>query len=162
MRERRVRPTTILTDAEVTTLVRGVRSVLGDGFGALVKSYGMDLEEGVRFTAVAKRCVEERAARGWTLKEVARQLKVARYRLRDIEAGHVRSVEPEVLHAYVSHLGLESWYGRWKRSSPDLATRLAPVGTKSQVSSSQRARSNNRMQLTKSAPRSAVRRRLRS
>jgi transcriptional regulator with XRE-family HTH domain len=162
MRERRVRPTTILTDAEVSTLVRGVRSVFGDGFGALVKSYGIDVEEEVRFTAVAKRCVEERAARGWSLKEVARQLKVAQYRLRDIEAGHVRSVDPEVLHAYVSHLGLESWYGRWKRSSPDLATRLTPVGTKSQVASSQRARSNNRMQLTKSAPRSAVRRRLRS
>jgi Helix-turn-helix domain len=161
MRERRVRPTTILTDAEVATLVRGVRSALGDGFGALVESYGLDLEQGVRFTAVAKRCVEERAARGWTLKEVARPLKVAQYRLRDIEAGHVRSVEPEVLHAYVSHLGLQSWFGRWKRSSPDLATRLAPVGTKSHASN-QRARSNNRMQLTKSAPRQAARRRLRS
>jgi hypothetical protein len=125
MRQRRIKPTTILTDGEVGEVVRGVRTVFGDTFATLAESLGLNLEEGVRFMPVAKRCEERRCARGGSVKEVAAQLKVPQYRLKDIEAGHVRRIRPGILHAYLSHLGLASWYRGWARRNPGVARQLA-------------------------------------
>ncbi len=124
MRQRRITPTTILTDAEVHTVALKVRAALGSAFSGLVKSHGLELEEGIRFMPVAKRCEECRCARGLNLKSVAAQLGVPQYRLKDVEAGNVRQVRPEVLHAYLSHLELASWYRTWARMNVELARRL--------------------------------------
>jgi len=126
MRRRRVKLTTILTDDEVREVVRGIRTVFGDQFAAMAESRGIDLEQSVRFRPVGKRCEERRCARGLSVKDVAKQLKVPQFRLRDIEAGRFRSIQPPVLAAYVSHLRLRRWYRRWERSSPELARLVAP------------------------------------
>jgi transcriptional regulator with XRE-family HTH domain len=124
MTQRRVTPRTILTNAEVSQVVHGIRNVFGERFAALAASYGLDLEEGVRFMPVAKRCEERRAAQNWAIRDVAKALRVPQYRLKDIESGHVRNVRPEILHAYVSHLGLTSWYRRWEHANPGIARRV--------------------------------------
>jgi ribosome-binding protein aMBF1 (putative translation factor) len=128
MRKRRVTATTILTDSEVQQALRAIRPVFGEGFEDLAASRGINLEDSVRFLSVARRCHERRAAQGWSLKDVARRLNVPQYRLKDIEAGRLTSVTPEILQAYVSHLSLDSWLRRWRRSNPDVALRL-PFGT---------------------------------
>jgi hypothetical protein len=72
-----------------------------------------------------RRCAERRRARGWSVKEASKQLKVPQYRLTDIEAGQLRSIEPPILAAYVSHLGLRRWYRRWASLSPEVARLVA-------------------------------------
>lgn len=82
MRERRVKSTTVLTDAEVQQVLLGIRSVFGEEFEALAGSRGIDLEGSVRFLQVAKRCEERRQGRGWSLKEVAKHLRVPQVSVR--------------------------------------------------------------------------------
>ena len=55
---------------------------------------------------------------------MARQLKVPQYRLRDIEAGNVSSIVPDVLIAYIKHMQLTTWFGRWKNANAELAGRI--------------------------------------
>jgi hypothetical protein len=124
MKARQVKPTTILTDVEAQEVVGGICAVFGEQFATRAESYGLDPEQVVRFMPVAKRCEKQRCVRGWSIKDVASQLKVPQYRLRDIEGGHVRTIKPEILHAYVSHLDLDSWYRRWKRANPEVAGRV--------------------------------------
>jgi hypothetical protein len=38
-------------------------------------------------------------------------------------------VQPEVLKAYVSYLGLEHWYLKWSRANPELASRFVSDGS---------------------------------
>ena len=151
MRTRSIKSTTILTDAEVTQVAEGVRAFLGPTFEALARSYGLDLDASVRFAPVAKRCQEERQASGLSIRDMAHHLNVAQYRLKDIEAGHVKRIQPSALHAYVSQLGLRSWYRRWERSNPKAAQTLAYDGQLRARPARSKTRSNNRMQLTGSA-----------
>ena len=55
---------------------------------------------------------------------MARQLKVPQHRLRDIEAGNVSSIVPDVLIAYIKHMQLTAWFGRWKNANAELAGRI--------------------------------------
>jgi len=125
MKQRRITATTILTDAEAHAVALKVRAALGSAFSGIVKSHGLELEDGIRFMSVSKSCEERRCARGLSLKSIAAELGVPQYRLKDIEAGYVRQIRPEVLHAYVSHLGLASWYRGWARGNSKVAERLA-------------------------------------
>jgi hypothetical protein len=89
-----------------------------------LRFFGIDPEEGLRFLAVARQVAERRMANGLDIKTAAGLLKVAQYRLRDIEAGRVGSIVPDVLAAYIDHLRLKPWLSRWKKANPGLATRI--------------------------------------
>lgn len=126
MRGRRISPSTILSDSQVGEVVRGIRAVFGESFAALADSRGIDLSESVRIGSLARRCKERRIELGRTIRQVALHLQVPQYRLKDIEAGRSRGIKPEALRAYVSHLGLEVWFRRWRKANPEIAARLNP------------------------------------
>ena len=58
--------------------------------------------------ALSARCRQVRNERGWTTKDVASALKVARYKIDAVEKGPVRDYELEVAVRYFRLLGLET------------------------------------------------------
>lgn len=123
MRHRKSRRS-ILSDDEVQALTEGLRDAMGPSFVDQLRRYGVDPAEHFRFMAVASRVAARREAKAFDIKTVAAQLKVARYRVRDIEKGNVRKVVPGILADYVDLLGLKTWFGRWKKKNPELVARI--------------------------------------
>ena len=96
------------------------------GGGELPAALSLALvEQTLRFLPVAKRCAAARERRGETIAEVAKELKVPQYRLKDIESGQLTAVDSAVLEQYISFLGLRRWFSRWANANQDAP---APVG----------------------------------
>jgi hypothetical protein len=87
-------------------------------------AHGLDVEKTIRFHAVAAKVRERREDRGESVKEAAGHLRVPQYRVRAIEDGHIREVDPGILVSYTAYLGLETWLARWKRANRTLAQGL--------------------------------------
>jgi len=115
----------ILTAHEVRAVTQRLRKLLGDSFTALDAASDIRLEAWLRFQAVADRCQDSREGRGEGLKAAAAALRVPQYRLKDIEEGHVNHILRGVLVRYIAYLGLERWFGRWKKANRSLVVRLA-------------------------------------
>jgi hypothetical protein len=115
-------PAAILTDREVRYLAGQVDLALA-GVAPPTRAAVPSAEDIVRWSAVAARCRQVREERGWTTKDAASALKVARYKIDAVEKGPVRGYEFEVAGRYFRLLGLEVWIARWTRSNPDLARR---------------------------------------
>ena len=129
--EMRVRPKktpelrrTILSEGEVRLMTRRVRKVIGPILGELSSGYGIDIEDSVRFGAVAARLREAREGRGMDLKAAAKAMRVPQYRLRYIEKCSVKNVRLSELNAYIDFLGLGEWFTRWRTANPKLAAKL--------------------------------------
>jgi len=125
MNSRRISVTSILSDREVREAVQGIRVLFGEQFVSMADSYGASLEDAVRFGPLARRCEERRTALGRSVKQVAADLGVPQYRLKAIEAGTLREVDPKILLAYISYLGLQRWFAHWKGANPEIASRVA-------------------------------------
>jgi hypothetical protein len=114
-----------LNDDLVADVTEIVAASLGPSVMGLAESYGVSLEDVVRFQAVTRRCVEARERAGLSLKDTAKQLGAPQYRIRDIESGSFKQIDTMVLRMYLEMLGLTSWYAEWSRANPALANRLA-------------------------------------
>jgi hypothetical protein len=125
MNRRRISGTTILSDQEVRETVQAIRTFLGQPFVSIADSYGASLEDEVRFGPLARRCEQKRTVLGRSVKEVAVDLGVSQYRLKAIEAGTLAEIKPKILLAYISYLGLQRWYARWRAANPEIAGRVA-------------------------------------
>jgi DNA-binding Xre family transcriptional regulator len=123
-RQRRLRPTTILTDEEVSEVGESAQDALGADIVKLMRSLGLEPEESARMSSLANRVSEARCKRGLSVKEAAAQMKMPQYRLKDIEAGMVNRIRGDVLEQYVRFLGLKRWVAKWAAANPDLATKL--------------------------------------
>jgi hypothetical protein len=121
---RGARPEEIRSDDEIQTLAKCLHDALPQPVLDRLRLYGLDAEEHLRFMSVARSLIKRREAKGLDIKTVARQLRVPQYRLRDIEAGNVDGIVPDVLIAYVKHMQLTAWFGRWKKANAELAGRL--------------------------------------
>lgn len=121
---RKVTETSILTDEEVARLAEQVEELLGDHMGPLARSAGVDLEDLLRFSAVAEKCRLKREEMGLGLKEAAKEIRAPQYRLKAIEENQISSVTGPVLASYIDFLGLHRWYGRWARAHRALHERL--------------------------------------
>ena len=119
----------ILTNDEVRSVAKRFRQLMGEPINALVRQYGISVEDYFRFSPVSVRLAGARTRRGLTLKNVAGALKFPQYRLADIEGGRTTNLQPELLIRYVTYLGLSTWFGRWKSSNVALAKRLQLVET---------------------------------
>ena len=115
-------PAAILTDREVRYLASQVELALA-AVPQPTRAAVPSAEDIVRWSAVAARCRQVREERGWTTKDAASALKVARYKIDAVEKGPVRDYELEVAVRYFRLLGLEAWIARWTRSNSDLARR---------------------------------------
>jgi hypothetical protein len=116
----------ILSEDEIRLMTRGLRKAIGPALGELSGQYGLDIEDSVRFGAVATRVREAREGRGMDLKAAAKALRVPQYRLRDIEKCSLRHLRGSDLHAYIDFLGLTKWFARWRKATQKLAARLTP------------------------------------
>ncbi len=111
----------ILTDQQVENTVRLMHDHLGEGFVALAGKLSFDFGESVRLHPLHARVVAARVARGLTIRQVATELCVPQYRLRAVEEGTSRTIDPDVALAYVGFLGLARWARRWAAANPKLA-----------------------------------------
>jgi hypothetical protein len=114
----------ILDDALVGELSRAVSDLLGPTAMSAAGDLGVSVEDTIRFLAVTRQCMQARGKAELEIRDLAKKLKVPQYRVRDIEAGYIRQIRPEVLRAYIEILGLTEWYAAWSRANPDLAERL--------------------------------------
>ena len=61
---------------------------------------------------------------GPRIMDVAQQLKVPQYRIKDIEAGRVSEIDAVVLRRYVELLGIGRWVKRWVAANEELAVKI--------------------------------------
>jgi len=125
MTRRRISVTTILSDQEARDTVQGIRVLFGEQFVSMADSYGASLEDAVRFGPLARRCEQKRTVLGRSAKQVAADLRIPQYRLKAIEARTLYEVDPKILVAYISYLGLQRWSARWKGANPEIANRVS-------------------------------------
>jgi len=97
------------------------RNLAGDVFS------GSAIEESFRFDALAKLCSARREAKGLSVPQLSVLLKVPQYRLKAVDQGRLREVDPTVLRKYVDYLGVEPWFRRWARQNRELVVRLGLV-----------------------------------
>ncbi|MEW6602788.1 MAG: hypothetical protein AB1499_17585 [Nitrospirota bacterium] len=114
----------ILTDDEIRVFSRYMRESMGPGLAALLDEHSLSMEDTLRFRSLSARMVEARTEKGMTLKDLARSLKVPKYKVDYIERVSVKNIDPGILCRYVEALGLRTWFGRWKRLNSELAARM--------------------------------------
>ncbi|MBW2063344.1 MAG: helix-turn-helix domain-containing protein [Deltaproteobacteria bacterium] len=124
MAKKLFRPGKILSDQEVKKISAAMHYILDPRFLEQGRKHGLNVEEIVRFQAVSYRCKEAREKLEMSIKEVALALKVPQYKLRAIEKGSLKQIEPEVLQKLLAFLGLKRWFRRWKEANPQLAKRI--------------------------------------
>jgi len=98
----------ILTEDEVRLLSRKLRKLMGPIMGEFGGRYGLNIEDTIRFQAVATRLRESRESRGMDLKAAAKVTHIPQYRLRDIEGCHLTNLKPSLLTAYIEFLDLRA------------------------------------------------------
>jgi len=113
-----------LTDDQVEEVASQMVAVLGPAVATMMVAAGIDARDQVRFHAVAERCRARRESQGLSIPSAAGTMKVAQYRLKDIEAGGVGRMDARILARYVTLLGLDDWFARWKSHNAELAGRL--------------------------------------
>jgi hypothetical protein len=113
----------ILDEQQVANVVKFLRASMGD-VTRYAERLGLSVEDTVRYMSLASRLREAREGAGLSLKEVAKRLKLPRYRIRDAESS-VEKVVGEVLRKYVRLIGLGELYKDWSRHNPDLAKRIS-------------------------------------
>ena len=116
----------LLSEDQVHLISRRLGKIMSPILGELSNRYGLNIEDSIRFQAVASRLREAREDRNMDLKAAAKALGVPQYRLRYIEECRVKNLRSSDLHAYVDFLGLGKWFARWRRANPKLARQLAP------------------------------------
>ena len=121
---RGIRPDKIRSDDEIQALAKRLHDALPQPILDRMRLDGLDAEEHLRFMSVARSLIKRREAEGLDIRTVARQLKVPQYRLRDIEAANVSGIVPDALVAYIKHMQLTAWFGRWKKANAELAGRI--------------------------------------
>lgn len=117
----------ILSDDEIRVISRYMRESMGPDIVTLLDGYGLSMDDTLRFQSLAVRVVEARTEKGMTLKEMARSLKLPKYKLDYIERVSIRNIDPGILCKYVETLGLRTWFGRWKRMNAELAERMGLI-----------------------------------
>ena len=117
-------PRAILSDEIVAAVVAQMPKVFGDSFNQLFNGREADIENNLRFRAVAVRCLEARETAGLNLKAASLALKIPQYKLKDIESGSLWRIDPNIFHRYLEFLGLRRWYGKWAKANPKLAMTL--------------------------------------
>jgi cytoskeletal protein RodZ len=114
----------ILSEEEVQFLTRPLAKATRSIFEKFSSRDELELEDSIRFQAVATRLRERREKDGLDLKAAAKAMGVPRYRLRDVEEGRMKILDASVLHRYVDFLGIGRWFTRWSKAHPELAADL--------------------------------------
>jgi hypothetical protein len=134
----------LLTKEEVRFLAEKLKQVMGAPFSEMLQRYGISPQDHFRFQPLAVRLESARIERGLSLKAAASVLNTAQYRLAAIENSRIRDIDGQLLVRYVEHLGLKSWFGRWKKSNSSLVQRLQIAGAGNLTAASRATRRKRR------------------
>jgi hypothetical protein len=134
----------LLTDEEVQFLAEKSKRLMGEPVVGMLKQYGISPEDHFRFHPLAVRLASARAERGLDLKAAAAALKVARFRLGDIEGSRTKDIDSGLLVRYVEYLGLKNWFGRWKKANASLAEHMQISGAGNLTTASRATRRKRR------------------
>lgn len=113
-----------MTDAEVHAFAKATKALLEPKLFDAIQNHPINFENSLRYMSVAARLEDARTSRGLTLKDAARELGAPKYRLEDVEKGHLNNLNPGLLGLYVEYLGLRAWFSKWKKANPNLSERL--------------------------------------
>lgn len=102
-----------------------VLEALGPDFRELAGRYNINMQDIIRFQIVAGMCCKKREEKGLTFKQIALDLKVPQYWLKDIENSRIKDIRVNILESYIDYLGLRRWFGTWKRHNLDVYKRLS-------------------------------------
>ena len=119
-----VKRTDLLTKDQIKGVAEGVRRLLGDELLDKAGQYGIDLHDSIAFGSVAAQVQQAREAEGLSLKDLARELHVAQYRIRDVEGSRIDEVQPDVLRRVIERLGLGEWYSGWADENAELTRQI--------------------------------------
>jgi len=114
----------IPSDDEIKLLVSELAGFLPENLQASLKKSGIHPEETLRLLSLSKKFNAEREKRKLSLKEIAQALKVPQYRIKDIEAGRVKTIDPAVLAKCSHYLGIEVWCKTWALRNEALSKKL--------------------------------------
>jgi hypothetical protein len=114
----------ILSEDEVRLISRRLGKIMSPILGELSSQYEPNIEDSIRFQAVATRLREAREHRTMDLKVAAKALGIPQYRLREIEECHLKNLKPSVARRYIDFLGLGKWFVRWRKANSKLAAQL--------------------------------------
>lgn len=124
MNKRALGSSRILTDDDVTAVLYSRLKRYTKDLDKDRKVSARDHEDRIRFRAVSSRCLLARERFGFSIGEMAGKLRVPQDQLRAIETGSLDRFEAEVFSKYISFLGLEAWFKRWKAKNSVLADKL--------------------------------------
>ena len=106
-----MKKTSILNGDEIKAVMADLR-VLMPGLAEVADRMGHDLEAGARLRSLRAKCTEAREKKGLTIKDVAQQLKVPQYGIKDIEEVHLNGDDvhrlPGVLNISIAYVEGES------------------------------------------------------
>lgn len=75
-------------------IVQRVKQALGPHIAGMLTQYPLNIDFLVRFMRIAQLCQARREEKGLSVKDIASQLKVPQYRLKDIEKNSIGSIKP--------------------------------------------------------------------
>jgi hypothetical protein len=125
MNKKNQKDTKILSETEVKLADDAVKKLLGEDILEYAQKAGIKIEDTIRFHSVASKCREQRKSLQLTLKDVSLKLKVPQYKLRFIENGSVRNIDPKILFQYLIYLEINDWFQNWIESNPEYSSKFS-------------------------------------
>ena len=110
----------ILSDNEITSVGDAVKEFMGSHLVEYAESLGLNFEDTIRFHAVTSKCIEARESKQLSIKDVSQKLKIPQYKLKFVEKGSIKNIEPQILKSYIDFLGLSNWFKSWLKSNSQL------------------------------------------
>jgi hypothetical protein len=91
----------------------------------VLDKYDIGPKDMIRFQIVSEICRKEREEKNLSFKQIALELKVPQYKLKDIESSSVKHINANILESYIDYLGLRRWFNTWKKNNLDVYKRLS-------------------------------------
>jgi hypothetical protein len=128
MKRKQISKTKIFNDAEIKYVSEKVANILCDIIGHQIHDVPMpsmhEIEKTMRYLSLGAKLREGRERMKITVKEVAKQLKVPQYKIKALEKGPFREFDSSVFREYISFLGVQRWFNKWKTANQSLAQEL--------------------------------------
>jgi hypothetical protein len=125
MKKKNQKDTKILSETEVKLAGDAIKKLLGENILEYAQKASINIEDTIRFHSVASKCREQRESRNLTLKDVGLKLKVPQYKLRFIENGSLRNIDPKILYKYLIYLEINDWFQNWLESNPEYSSKFS-------------------------------------
>ena len=111
-----------ITDKTAEKVIDIIDSALGRKITSILgREYSKDM---IRFHPVGEECSKIREQKGFSVKDIAIQMKVPQYRLKAVEKSDITYIQPIVLERYIDFLGIREWFNAWTHKNTDVYNRL--------------------------------------